>query len=139
MSDESWEEQFRHFLRKTGEDFRRASEDVKAEAQRLLDAAMDPQRQQRVRDRLAELSRWAQKTAHGMAGAMEGAASKAETMFQRATEKVTEATGKTGGAQATPSSPRSSPAKPRKAAKKSSGGKAKRGAKPRKKGGKSKG
>ena len=25
MSDERWEEQFRHFLRKTGEDFRHAS------------------------------------------------------------------------------------------------------------------
>lgn len=91
MSDESWDEQFRQFLRKTGEDFRRTGEDIRAEAQRLLDAAMDPQRQQRVRDRLNELSLWARKTAQGVAGAVEEAAGKAETAFHSASEKVTEA------------------------------------------------
>jgi len=91
MSDESWEEQFRQFLRKTGEDFRRTGEDIKAEAQKLLDAAMDPERQQRVRNRLNELSLWARKTAQGVAGAVEDATSKAQTAFQRATDKVAEA------------------------------------------------
>ena len=61
MSDENWEEQFKRFLRRTGEDFRRASEDIKTEAQKLLDAAMDPAKQQRVRDRLNELTLWARK------------------------------------------------------------------------------
>ena len=93
MSDESWEEQFRQFLRKTGEDFRRTGEDIKAEAQKLLDAAMDPERQQRVRNRLNELSLWARKTAQGVAGAVEDATSKAQTAFQRATDKVAEAPG----------------------------------------------
>lgn len=90
MSDESWDEQFKQFLRKTGEDFRRASGDIRTEAQRLLDAAVDPEKQQRVRDRLNELTLWARKAAQGVAGAVEEAATKAGTAFQRATEKVTE-------------------------------------------------
>ena len=93
MSDESWEEQFRQFLRKTGDDFRRTGEDIRVEAQKLLDAAMDPERQQRVRNRLNELTLWARKTAQGVAGAVEDAAGKAQTAFHRATDKVTEATG----------------------------------------------
>src|SRR5256712_14194066 len=68
MSDQSWEEQFKQFLRKTGDDFRRAGEDIKAEAQKLLDAAMDPDKQQRVRGRLKELSSWARKRAEDVAG-----------------------------------------------------------------------
>ena len=104
MSDESWEEQFKQFLRKTGEDARRTGDDIKAEAQRLLDAAVDPEKQQRVRDRLKELTLWARKTAQGVAGAVEEAASKAETAFQRAADKVTEATEKVTGAQRTSSS-----------------------------------
>lgn len=97
MSDGNWEEQFKQFLRKTGEDFRRAGGDIKAEAQKLLDAAMDPEKQQRVRDRLNDLSAWARKTAQDVAGAVEGAASKAETAFHSATDKVAEATGKVAG------------------------------------------
>jgi len=101
MSDESWEEQFRQFLRRTGEDFRRTGEDIKAEAQKLLDAAMDPEKQQRVRDRLNDLTVWARKTAQGVAGAVEDASSKAQTAFHRATDKVTEAAGE-GPAAASP-------------------------------------
>lgn len=85
MTDESWEEQFKQFLRKTGEDFRRAGEDIKAEAQKLVDAAMDPAKQQQVRNRLNELSVWARKTAQNVAGAVEQAASKAQTAFHVAT------------------------------------------------------
>jgi hypothetical protein len=91
MADERWEEQFKQFLRKTGDDFRRAGEDVKTEAQRLLDAAIDPQKQQRVRDRLKELTGWARKTAEDVAGMVETAASKAEQAFHRATDKVSPA------------------------------------------------
>src|SRR3989442_15240666 len=68
MSDQSWEEQFKQFLRKTGDDFRRAGEDIKTEAQKLLDAAMDPDKQQRVRGRLKELGSWARKRAEDVAG-----------------------------------------------------------------------
>src|SRR5438067_13416902 len=91
MSDESWEEQFRQFLRKTGEDFRRTGEAIKAEAQKLLDAAMDPERQQRVRNRLNELSLWTRKPAQGVAGAVAEATTQGQTAFQGATEHVAEA------------------------------------------------
>lgn len=100
MSEESWDEQFKQFLRKTGDDFRRAGEEVRAEAQRLLDAAMDPQKQQRVRDRLNELTVWARRSGEAMAGAMTDAASKAENAFLTATEKVSEATAKVSGSMA---------------------------------------
>ncbi len=127
MTDESWEEQFKQFLRKTGEDFRRASDEVKAEAQRLFDAAMDPAKHQRVRDRLNELTVWAKKTAEGVAGTVQDTASKAGTVFQRATETVPEET-----------APRSAaPARKPAAAKKRSAPKAKTG-KSAKKGGKRK-
>src|SRR4051812_23350518 len=103
MSDESWDEQFKRFLRKTGEDFRRTGADVTAEAQKLVDAAMDPEKQQKVRDRLGELGVWARKAAQDVAGAVEDAASKAETAFHRATDKMT---GGKGEAQAAATSSR---------------------------------
>ncbi|HWE25210.1 MAG TPA: hypothetical protein VG496_14820 [Myxococcales bacterium] len=90
MSDQSWEEQFKKFWQKTGEDFRRASEDIKAEAQRLMDGAMDADKQQKIRNRLNELGAWARKAAQDVAGAVEEAASKAGTAFQDAAEKVTQ-------------------------------------------------
>ena len=129
MSDESWDEQFKQFLRKTSDDFRRTGEDIKAEAQKLLDAAMDPEKQQRVRDRLNELSSWARKTAQGVAGAMEDAASKAQSAFQRATDKTTEVPENVTATQSPPSTRAGASKKPkgkaRKPAKKA-GGKRKR-------------
>jgi thioesterase domain-containing protein len=114
MTDENWEEQFKQFLRKTGDDFRRASDEIKAEAQKLLDAAMDPARHQRVRDRLNELTQWARKTAEGMAGSVQDTASKAGTMFQRATETVPQEAGAASAAPARkPAAKKKSGAKPR--------------------------
>jgi hypothetical protein len=140
MSEESWDEQFKQFLRKTGDDFRRAGEEVRAEAQRLLDAAMDPQKQQRVRDRLNELSLWARKTAQGVAGAMEGAATKAETAFHSATDKVMEARDKMRGSETSSAAGETKAPAPRSRAggKKSGGAKAKPGKTRPKSGGKRK-
>jgi hypothetical protein len=128
MSDESWDEQFKRFLRKTGEDFRRTSAEVTAEAQKLVEAAMDPEKQQKVRDRLNELGDWARKTAHGVAGAVGEAASKAETVFHRATDKVTGGTSKPQPAATSSGSPGKRAGAARKAARPKS-------ATPRKKGG----
>lgn len=90
MTDERWEEQFKQFLRKTGEDFRRTGEDIKAETQRLLAAAMDPAKQQKVREGLKELTQWARKTAEDVGRMVEDAASKAETVLHRTADKATE-------------------------------------------------
>jgi hypothetical protein len=140
MSDESWEEQFKQFLRKTGDDFRRAGGDIKAEAQKLFDAAVDPDKQQRVRDRLKELSSWARKTAEDVAGSVETAASKAARALQCATDNVIEATGKFSSPASKPSSP-GSPGKEGKGRIATPGGSAyRKGAKARKaSGGKIKG
>jgi DNA end-binding protein Ku len=137
MTDPNWEEQFRQFLRKTGDDFRRAGDEVRAEAQRLLEAAMDPEKQQRVRDRLNELTGWARKTAQGVAGAVEDAAVKAEAALFRGPEKSDEAGGSGGGTRTQSGASTSETAAPaggaRKTAKRarrtSSGSRAKKSAK----------
>jgi len=130
MSEESWDEQFKRFLRKTGADFRRASAEVTAEAQKLVEAAMDPEKQQKVRDRLSELGLWARKKAEGVAGAVEQAATKAEAMFHDAMEKKAE--GKS--APEAPAADRATPSPPaRKAAKTKSAKPAKKGAARRRK------
>ena len=102
MSDQSWEEQFKQFLQKTGEDVRRRGEDIKVEAQKLLDAAVDPEKQQKVRDRLNELGLWARKAAQDMAGTVGEAASKAETAFHSVSDKVTRTAQKVSGRATAP-------------------------------------
>src|SRR3954468_7776648 len=119
--DESWDERFKQFLRKTGEDFRRAGEDFRTEAQRLVDAAMDAEKQQRVRDRMNELTQWAQRTAEGVAGAMGEAATKAQSAFHQATDKMAVMTGMQEQPSANASAP---PPKARPAAKKTKEAKA---------------
>src|SRR5437762_6513137 len=128
MTDPNWEEQFKQFLRKTGDDFRRAGDEVRAEAQRLLEAAMDPEKQQRVRDRLNELTGWARKTAQGVAGAVEDAAVKAEAALFRSPEKpdggdggAAAAGGQSGGSSAEMASTAGAARKAPKRAKRGSG------------------
>lgn len=130
MSDQSWEEQFKQFLQRTGEDFRRRGEDIRTEAQKLFDAAMDPEKQQKVRDRLNELGVWARRAAQDVAGAVGEAATKAETAFHSASDKVSGAAHKVTVAAPVAAAPARKPA----AKKKASGAKPKAGA-PRKKGG----
>lgn len=90
MADQRWEEQLRGFLRKTGEDLRRTSDDIREEAQRLLEGVMDRERQTRVRENLRELSVWAKRAAEDVARKVEGAATHAEQALQSAAKKVTE-------------------------------------------------
>ena len=116
MTDQSWEEQFKRFLQKTGEDFKRASEDIKAEAQKLVASAMDPEKQQKVRDRLNELGVWARKTAHEVAGKVGEAANKAETAFHTATDKVSDKVSEMSRPSGATTSPAASAAPPKRAA-----------------------
>src|SRR5262249_27099068 len=85
-------------------------DEMRAEAQRLVEAAMDPEKQQRVRDRLNELSEWARKAAQDVAGAMGEAASTAQTVFQSAGDKMAEATAKVTGKPARAARPKRKPA-----------------------------
>jgi hypothetical protein len=129
MSDESWEEQFKQFLRKTGDDFRRAGEDIRTEAQKLFDAAIDPDKQQRVRDRLRELTSWARKAAEDVAGSVESAASTAARVFQCGADGMAANSEQPRGDQTASSSAYRKRAKGKKASRGRSKGKS--GAKPK--------
>jgi hypothetical protein len=77
MSD-PWDDPVKDFLRKTGDEFRRFSHDVREDAQRLLREVRDPRQQQRLRDGLLEVGSWARKTAQDMATVIEDGLKKAE-------------------------------------------------------------
>lgn len=81
MSDNQWDLKLKAFLKKTGEDFKRFGGEVKQEAQRLINEVQtevkDPQRQQQLRDTLADLGKWANKTADEVATVVEGGVKKA--------------------------------------------------------------
>src|SRR6478735_6866398 len=81
MSDSPWDLKLKAFLKKTGEDFKRFGGEVRQEAQRLLNEVQtevkDPQRQQQLRDTLADVGKWASKTADEVATVVEGGVKKA--------------------------------------------------------------
>lgn len=81
MSDSPWDLKLKAFLKKTGDDFKRFGAEVKQEAQRLVTEVQtevkDPQRQQQLRDALADVGKWASKTADEVATVVEGGIKKA--------------------------------------------------------------
>lgn len=81
MSDSPWDLKLKAFLKKTGDDFKRFGAEVKQEAQRLVTEVQtevkDPQRQQQLRDTLADVGKWASKTADEVATVVEGGIKKA--------------------------------------------------------------
>lgn len=81
MSDSPWDLKLKAFLQKTGDDFKRFGAEVKQEAQRLVTEVQtevkDPQRQQQLRDALADVGKWASKTADEVATVVEGGIKKA--------------------------------------------------------------
>ncbi len=139
MNQSQWDEKLKSFLKKTGEDVKRAGNDIKAEAEKLLKEVQDPERQAKVRAGVKDFSGWARKTAEEMAGLMETGVKKAEVALNKATDKVVDFTvGKPGQTRSEPvsapdptppdapsSEPRHPPAEPKaaKVAKKSIGGK----------------
>ncbi len=78
MADNLWDSKLKAFLKKTGDDFKRAGADMKQEAERLLAEAKDPERAKKIKDGLAEVSGWAKKTAEEFAGYVETGVKKAE-------------------------------------------------------------
>ena len=99
---------------------------------------MDPEKQQKVRDRLNELSAWARNTAQDVAGAVEEAASKAQSAFQRAADRMTGSSEPAPAAEPAQARASTPPRKRKPAAKKKGKAKPKSKAKPkaRKSGGK---
>lgn len=88
MNDTQWDAKLKSFLKKTGEDVKRAGADIKVEAEKLLKEVQDPERQAKVKAGMKDFSGWARKTAEEMAELMETGVKKAEVALSKATDKV---------------------------------------------------
>jgi len=88
MNDTQWDAKLKAFLKKTGEDVKRAGADIKVEAEKLLKEVQDPERQAKVKAGMKDFSGWARKTAEEMAELMETGVKKAEVALTKATDKV---------------------------------------------------
>src|SRR5262245_8229309 len=91
MNENPWEKQLKDFLRKAGGELRRAGEDIKTEAQRLIAEVKDPAKQKRVKEGFKELGTWARKTAEDVAEVVERGVKKAEETLQKASKRVAKA------------------------------------------------
>lgn len=120
MAESQWDEQLKRFLKKTGEDLKRAGADIKVEAQKLIKEVQDPARQKKVKEGLRDLGTMAKKAAEEVATAVEAGVKKAEEAL-----KPKARTAPSEGAAPTPPSP---PPEGMPAAKKSIGGKKRSGA-----------
>jgi hypothetical protein len=78
MTDGQWDDQFKKFLKKTGEDLKRVGADMRVEAQRLMKEVRDPERQKKVKEGLKDLGVMARKAAEEVATAVEAGVKKAE-------------------------------------------------------------
>jgi hypothetical protein len=77
-TDAEWDNKLKTFLKRTGDDFKRAATDVKKEAERLMKEVQDPERQAKVREGVQEASVWARKTAQELASLVEVGVKQAE-------------------------------------------------------------
>ncbi|MBI3185403.1 MAG: transcriptional regulator [Myxococcales bacterium] len=82
MKDRQWDEQLRSFLQRTGDELKRAGEDIKSEAQRLIEEVKDPKKHKKVKEGLREVRTWAKKTAEEIAEMVEKGVKKAEDAFR---------------------------------------------------------
>ncbi len=126
MVEPIWETKLRAFMKKAGEDFKRAGNDIKDEAQRLYQEVNDPETQARLRERLKEVGSWAKQTGDELAVLLDQGVKKAEVVITKASDKVKDFATQPPPAGPTPEKPppaRSEPAPeaPRKAAKKTVG------------------
>ncbi len=92
MNTNEWDAKLKSFLKKTGEDFKRAGNDIKAEAEKLLKEVQDPERQAKVKAGMKEFGSQARKAAEQMAELMETGVKKAEGVLTKATDKVVDFT-----------------------------------------------
>jgi hypothetical protein len=88
MNESQWDEKLRAFLKKTGEDLKRAGSDIRAEAERLMHEVKDPARQEKVKQGLTNFSVWAKKTAEEVATVVEAGVKKAEVAVRDAAGQV---------------------------------------------------
>ncbi len=104
MNQTQWDEKLKSFLKKTGEDVKRAGTEIKSEAEKLLKEVQDPERQAKLKAGMKDFGGWARKTAEEMAELMETGVKKAEVAINKATDKVVDfASGGKPGEKARPS------------------------------------
>jgi hypothetical protein len=126
MNDKQWDAKLKVWLKKTGADVRRAGQDIRVEAEKLLAEVKDPERQAKVKEGLKDFGGWARKTAEELAELVETGVKKAEGALTQASDKVVDFTTGAPAPSATPPSPPpvmdTAPAAPPSPAKKSIGG-----------------
>jgi hypothetical protein len=84
---EKWEKQFMDFIKRAGQDLKRTGEEIKVEAQRLIDEVRDPARQAKVKDTLKDLRDKAVSITKDAGEMLEGAVKKVEGVVENAFDK----------------------------------------------------
>jgi hypothetical protein len=86
MAGSNWEEQFKTFLKRAGDDLKRMGDDIRTEAERLITEVKDPERQEKMREGIREAGHWARRAANDVADMVEKGAQKAEVAFRKFTQ-----------------------------------------------------
>jgi peptidoglycan hydrolase CwlO-like protein len=82
MPEKPWDQTLVDFLKRTGEDLKKAGEEIRAEAQKLIDDVRDPETQQKIRDGLGNIGQWAKKSAEDAASKIEEVVKKADDAWR---------------------------------------------------------
>ncbi len=82
MAQSGWDEQFRAFLKRAGDDLKKMGEDLRTEAQRLVEQVGDPEKQEQVRAKAREVGVWAKQAAVEVAELVDKGAQKAEAALR---------------------------------------------------------
>lgn len=103
--DPEWDAKFKGFLKKAGDDFKKAALDVKTEAERLMKEAQDPKRQEKMREGLSEASVWAKKTADQLATLVDTGVKQAEGALNEVVKQFKTSAAATAADPTPPSAP----------------------------------
>jgi hypothetical protein len=79
MGENQWDDKVKAFLKRTGEDLKKAGSDIRTEAEKLMKEVQEPSTQEKVKEGLKTFSHWARKTAEEVATVVETGMKRAET------------------------------------------------------------
>lgn len=85
MGENPWDDKVKAFLKRTGEDLKKAGSDIRSEAEKLMKEVQEPSRQEKIREGVKTFTHWARKTAEEVASVVETGMKRAETAVR---EKV---------------------------------------------------
>jgi hypothetical protein len=104
MSESQWDDKVKAFLKKTGEDLKRAGSDIRGEAEKLMKDVNTPEGKEKVKEGLKSFTAWARKTAEEVAGVVETGMKKAETAVRTAVDTTPPAAPSDPSASSAPAS-----------------------------------